>query len=154
MLATGSALTHATFVAQNSAVQLEPGKAEDFALVFIAPMDTPGQRLICRNSYEEAAQARSTTRSPARFDENDAVLIFDQAFIPWENVLVYRDVERATSFYAPRASCTATRCSRARASRSSSTSWPACSAARCRPTAPTSSAACRRSSASCWPGAT
>ena len=42
MLATGSALTHATFVAQNSAVQLEPGKAEDYALVFIAPMHTPG----------------------------------------------------------------------------------------------------------------
>ena len=44
MLATGSALTHATFVAQNSAVQLEKGKAEDYALVFIAPMDTPGKR--------------------------------------------------------------------------------------------------------------
>lgn len=28
------------------------------------------------------------------------MLIFDNAFIPWENVLVYRDVERASSFYA------------------------------------------------------
>src|SRR5207249_8855182 len=36
MLATGSALTHATFVAQNSATQLEQGKAEDYALVFLA----------------------------------------------------------------------------------------------------------------------
>ena len=51
MLATGSALTNATFVAQNSAVQLEKGKAEDFALVFIAAMDTPGCKLICRPSY-------------------------------------------------------------------------------------------------------
>ena len=42
MLATGSALTHATFVAQNSSVTLEAGKAEDYALVFIAPLDTPG----------------------------------------------------------------------------------------------------------------
>lgn len=57
MLATGSALTHATFVAQNSAVQLEKGKAEDFALVFIAPMDTPGTKLICRSSYEQAAHS-------------------------------------------------------------------------------------------------
>ena len=48
MLATGSALTNATFVAQNSATHLEAGKAEDFALVFIAPMDTPGTRLLCR----------------------------------------------------------------------------------------------------------
>src|SRR5436305_1465363 len=52
MLATGSAVTHATFVAQNSAVQLQEGRAEDYALVFIAPMDTPGQTLICRSSYE------------------------------------------------------------------------------------------------------
>jgi 4-hydroxyphenylacetate 3-monooxygenase len=36
----------------------------------------------------------------ARFDENDAVVIFDNAFIPWENVLVYRDVKKATGFYA------------------------------------------------------
>jgi len=100
MLATGSAITHATFVAQNSAVHLEEGKAEDYALVFIAPMDTPGKKLVCRRSYE--ADARSPWENPlsSRFDENDAVVIFDDAFIPWENVLVYRDVEKATGFYA------------------------------------------------------
>ena len=56
MLATGSALTHATFVAQNSAVHLETGKAEDYALVFLAPMDTAGKTLVCRRSYELAAE--------------------------------------------------------------------------------------------------
>jgi len=100
MLATGSAITHATFVAQNSAVQLEEGKAEDYALVFIAPMDTPGKRLICRNSYESAARSPWDNPLSSRFDENDAVVIFDDAFIPWENVLVYRDVKKATGFYA------------------------------------------------------
>ena len=44
MLATGSALTHATFVAQNSAVTLDKDKAKDFAIVFIAPMDSPGDQ--------------------------------------------------------------------------------------------------------------
>jgi len=100
MLATGSALTHATFVAQNSAVQLEKGKAEDYALVFIAPMDTPGKKLVCRNSYELSARSPWEQPLSSRFDENDAVVIFDHAFIPWENVLVYRDVEKATGFYA------------------------------------------------------
>src|SRR5579859_5367979 len=100
MLATGSALTHATFVAQNSAAQLEKGKAEDFALVFIAPLNTEGQRMICRTSYEEAATSPFDYPLSSRFDENDAVLIFDNAFIPWENVLVYRDVDKATAFYA------------------------------------------------------
>jgi 4-hydroxyphenylacetate 3-monooxygenase len=99
MLATGSALTHATFVAQNSAVQLQAGKAEDFALVFIAPMNTPGTRLLCRASYEQNARHPFDSPLSSRFDENDAVLIFDEAFIPWENVLVYRDIERANAFY-------------------------------------------------------
>jgi aromatic ring hydroxylase len=100
MLATGSALTHATLVAQNSAVQLEKGKAEDYALVFIAPMDTPGKKLLCRNSYELSARSPWDNPLSSRFDENDAVVIFDNAFIPWENVLVYRDVDKAAGFYA------------------------------------------------------
>lgn len=99
MLATSSALTHATFVAQNSAVSLEAGKAEDYALVFIAPMDTPGTKLLCRRSYEQNAHSPFDHPLSSRFDENDAVLIFDEAFIPWENFLVYRDVTRANSFY-------------------------------------------------------
>jgi aromatic ring hydroxylase len=78
---------------------LEEGKAEDYALVFIARWTTPGKKLVCRRSYE--ADARSPWEpAVSRFDENDAVVIFDDAFIPWENVLVYRDVEKATGFYA------------------------------------------------------
>jgi 4-hydroxyphenylacetate 3-monooxygenase len=100
MLATGSALTHATFVAQNSATTLEPGKAEAYALVFLAPLNAPGQKLVCRASYEAAAVSPFDHPLSSRFDENDAVLVFDQAFIPWENVLVYRDIEKATGFYA------------------------------------------------------
>jgi 4-hydroxyphenylacetate 3-monooxygenase len=102
MLATASALTHATFVAQNSAsaAMLEKGKAEDYALVFIAPMDTRGQKLISRPSYELRAESPFDHPLSSRFDENDAVLVYDNAFIPWEHVLVYRDVDKAQQFYA------------------------------------------------------
>ena len=66
MLATGSAITHATFVAQNSSVDLEEGKAEDYALVFIAPMDTPGGKLALPRLVRAGRRAaRSITRSPA-----------------------------------------------------------------------------------------
>jgi 4-hydroxyphenylacetate 3-monooxygenase len=99
MLATGSAITHATFVAQNSSAHLEKGQAEDFALVFIADMDTKGAKLLCRDSYEAKAISPFDHPLSSRFDENDAVLLFDNAFIPWENVLVYRDVEKANAFY-------------------------------------------------------
>jgi 4-hydroxyphenylacetate 3-monooxygenase len=100
MLATGSALTHATFVAQNSAVALEEGKAEDYALVFIVPMSARGVRLISRASYEARAVSPFDNPLSARFDENDAVMVFDDVFVPWEDVLVYRDVRKATAFYA------------------------------------------------------
>ncbi len=99
MLATGSALTHATFVAQNSAVTLDKDKAKDFAIVFFAPMDSPGAKLICRPSYEMNAHSPFDHPLSSRFDENDAVMIFDNVFVPWENVLVYRDTERANGFY-------------------------------------------------------
>ena len=102
MVATGSALTHATFVAVNSGVaaRMQTGRDEDMALVFIVDMNTPGLKLLSRPSYE--ANARSPFDAPlaSRFDENDAVVIFENAFVPWENVLVFRDVERTRGFYA------------------------------------------------------
>jgi 4-hydroxyphenylacetate 3-monooxygenase len=83
MLATGSALTHATFVAQNSAVELQEGQAEDYALCFIAPMSSPGVKLISRASYELSARSPFDAPLSSRFDENDAVIVFDDVLIPW-----------------------------------------------------------------------
>ncbi|MCR3806229.1 hypothetical protein K3Z85_29415, partial [Pseudomonas aeruginosa] len=100
MLATGSAITNATFVAPVASAQMEAGKAEDFAVVFFARMDNPGLRLMCRPSYEERASSPFDYPLSSRFDENDSVLLFDKALIPWEDVLVYRDLRRATGFYA------------------------------------------------------
>jgi 4-hydroxyphenylacetate 3-monooxygenase len=71
-------------------------------VMFIAPMNTPGVKLICRPSYEFAAAA---TGSPwdypltSRFDENDAIFVFDNVFVPWENVIIHRDIERLKNFY-------------------------------------------------------
>ncbi|RYJ23321.1 4-hydroxyphenylacetate 3-monooxygenase [Streptomyces sp. L-9-10] len=100
MLATGSALTNAGFVAPVGSAQLEKGKAERFALVFFVRMDNPGVRLICRTSYERRAESPFDFPLSSRFDENDSVLLLDEALIPWEDVLVHRDTERATGFYA------------------------------------------------------
>jgi 4-hydroxyphenylacetate 3-monooxygenase len=99
MVATGSAITNYNFVAHNGTL---PVQKEEFALVFFAPHDTPGVKLICRPSYElNSAVMGSPFDNPlsSRMDENDAVLIFDKALIPWENVLVYRDIEKANDFF-------------------------------------------------------
>ncbi len=35
----------------------------------------------------------------SRFDENDAIFLFDNVLIPWENVLLHRDIEKIKVFY-------------------------------------------------------
>ncbi len=155
VVATNSALTHYNFVGQGSAQLL--GDNTDFALMFIAPMNTPGMKLICRPSYELVAGiAGSPFDYPlsSRFDENDAILVMDKVFIPWENVLIYRDFERCKQWFPRVASAGCSRCRAAPAWRSSSTSSPAPSTRPCNAPAPWSSAACRRRSAKWWPGAT
>jgi len=101
-VATASALTHGSFVAVNSgsAARLQENRDEDFALVFFVRMNNPGQYLISRASYEAKAHHPFDYPLAARFDENDAILILDNAFIPWEDVLIYRDVRKVKSFYA------------------------------------------------------
>jgi 4-hydroxyphenylacetate 3-monooxygenase len=69
--------------------------AEDapYAFGFVIPNDTPGLKLICRESVD---YGRSHFDHPlgSRYEEMDAVVVFDDVHVPWENVLLYRDVER------------------------------------------------------------
>jgi len=99
VVATSSALTHYNFLGQNLAAEIND---DSMAVMFLADMNTPGIKLICRPSYELAAAA---TGSPfdypltGRFDENDAIFVFDNAFIPWENVFAHRDIGMLRKFY-------------------------------------------------------
>ena len=70
--------------------------------MFIAPMNAPGVKLFCRTSYEMTASVMGTPFDyplSSRFDENDAIFVFDNVFIPWENVLIHRDIEKIKTFY-------------------------------------------------------
>ena len=99
VVATSSALTHYNFLGQNMAAEIND---DSMAIMFIADMRSPGIKLICRPSYElQAAATGSPFDYPlsSRFDENDAIFIFDNAFIPWENVFVHRDIEMLKAFY-------------------------------------------------------
>src|SRR6266852_3568551 len=98
VVATASALTHHNFVAHYGL----PLSKEEFAVMFIVPMNAPGLKLLCRQSYEMiAAHVGSPFDYPlsSRLDENDSILIFDKVLVPWENVFVYRDIERTNTFF-------------------------------------------------------
>ncbi len=99
VVATGSALTHANFIAHPSTAQI---KTKEFACVFIATMSTPGVKLICRPSYSMTAEVMGSPFDyplSSRMDENDAILVLDKALVPWENVLVYEDVAKSNTFF-------------------------------------------------------
>src|SRR5882757_8860163 len=99
VVATSSALTHYNFLGQNAAM---PINDSDLAVMFIAPMNSPGVKLFCRASYEMMASVMGTPYDyplSSRFDENDAIFVFDNAFIPWEDVLLHRDLDKMKVFF-------------------------------------------------------
>src|ERR1700712_2073462 len=99
VVATASALTHYNFLGQNAAV---PTHDTDLAVMFMAPMNAPGVKLFCRTSYEMMSSVMGTPFDyplSSRFDENDAIFVFDNAFIPWEDILIYRDPDKLKTFY-------------------------------------------------------
>jgi len=90
MLGTSSIMANEVFVGN-----LQPLKSGEEALAFSCalPMNATGLRVLSRKSY--AAHAVSVYDNPlsARFDENDALLYFDNVKVPWERVFVHRDTD-------------------------------------------------------------
>src|SRR6185369_16864325 len=75
------------------------GEDAPYAFGFVIPNDTPGLRFICRESVD---YGRSHFDHPlgSRFEEMDAVVVFDDVVVPWENVFLHRDVMRCNQAYA------------------------------------------------------
>jgi 4-hydroxyphenylacetate 3-monooxygenase len=95
VVATGSAITHYNFIAHYGL----PIKKREFALVCTVPMGAPGMKLICRQSYATSATSPFDYPLSSRFDENDTIFILDKVKIPWEDVFIYGDPEKASTFF-------------------------------------------------------
>src|SRR5216684_2227061 len=98
-VATGSVLTNYTFVAHHGLIPVQDKK---FAAVFMLPTNSPGVKFICRTSYEMSSTVMGSPFDyplSSRLDENDAVFIMDKVLVPWENVFVYGDLEKANNFF-------------------------------------------------------
>jgi 4-hydroxyphenylacetate 3-monooxygenase len=92
MLATSGVMANELMVSGFAALQ--PGD-EAHAFTAVTPMATPGLKLHSRRSYEAAATSAFDYPLSARFDENDAVVVFDEVKIPWDRVFVHRDLRMA-----------------------------------------------------------
>jgi len=70
-----------------------PADAQDYALAFTVAMDTPGLVFLCRDSgYRSGAHPVDAPFS-TRFDEQDALCLFDDVEIPKRNVFIDGDLD-------------------------------------------------------------
>ncbi len=74
-----------------STTRLQPQDAARYAFAFAIPVDAPGLRFICRESFDVG---RSVADHPlaARYEEMDAVAIFHEVVVPWERVFLKGDI--------------------------------------------------------------
>lgn len=70
-----------------------------YAFAFALPSDTPGLKYICRESFD---YGRSLSEHPlgSRFEEMDAIVIFDDVLVPWERVFLKADPALCNAAYA------------------------------------------------------
>src|SRR3546814_12285848 len=88
MLATSGIMANEVFV---SCIQpLGPGD-ENYAVSLALPLNTPRLKLLSRKSYEAAAPRSYDNPLASRFDEDDAVLSFDDINVPWYTCFVSGD---------------------------------------------------------------
>lgn len=89
MLATGGVVANEVFV---TCIQPLREGDENYAVSFAIPMNAKGLKMLSRKSYEASATSVFDNPLASRFDENDAVLYFDDVKVPWDRVFVDGDI--------------------------------------------------------------
>lgn len=99
MVATLAAFADEIMVMPSTYISNTP-EAAPYAFGFSIPVATPGLRFICRPGVAplEAASPMDFPLS-LRFDETDAMAVFDNVLVPWERVFIHRDAAMCNGLY-------------------------------------------------------
>ncbi len=91
LLATQGGITDELLVLSTNGY--DEGKGFGFSI----PSNTKGLKFLCRQSF---VGGDSTFDYPlsARFEEMDAIVVFDDVVVPWERVFYYENIEVANQF--------------------------------------------------------
>jgi 4-hydroxyphenylacetate 3-monooxygenase len=92
MLATSGVMANELLVSGFQALQAGD---EAYAFTAAVPLSAKGLTLMSRRSYEQNAASTFDYPLASRFDENDAVVYFEDVKIPWDRVFVCRDLKMA-----------------------------------------------------------
>jgi 4-hydroxyphenylacetate 3-monooxygenase len=64
-----------------------------YSIAFALPVSAKGLKFICRESFSSESSFDHPLAS--RFEEQDAVVVFDDVLVPWDRVFILEDPERA-----------------------------------------------------------
>lgn len=96
MMGTSTVMSNELFVANLQ--PLRPGE-EDLAFCCALPMNAKGLKILSRKSYEAASSNRFDSPLSSSFDENDALVYFDDVKVPWDRIFVDRNVDLARAHF-------------------------------------------------------
>jgi 4-hydroxyphenylacetate 3-monooxygenase len=71
---------------------LQPGD-ENYANALAVPLNAPGLKLYPRRAFAHEGMNSLDYPLTSRFDEADCFCVFDNVFVPWERVFIYRNLE-------------------------------------------------------------
>lgn len=89
-LASGG--VYADYLHMSCIQPLKPGD-ENYAISVAVPLDAPGVKLYPRRAYPLQASNAEEYPLTCRFDETDCFVVFENVFVPWERVFVFRNID-------------------------------------------------------------
>lgn len=101
LLATGAVFANEVWV--GNVQPLAPDRKKE-AITFAIPMNTPGISLWSRKPLEPTASSEFDNPLTYRFDESDAIVMFDNVKVPWERVFCHDDPILSRDMYYKTAS--------------------------------------------------
>lgn len=90
MLGTGSVMSD--YILVTVILPLRPGD-EDYAISCVVPNGARGLKLYPRRPYALGATSVFDYPLSSRYDETDSLVVFDDVFVPWEEVFIYKNIE-------------------------------------------------------------
>ena len=99
MVSTLAAFSDDIMVMPSTYISESPDAAP-YAFGFSIPVATPGLRFVCRPSIVPAEVASPMDYPLSlRFDEQDALAVFEDVKVPWERVFIHRDAGMCNGLY-------------------------------------------------------
>jgi 4-hydroxyphenylacetate 3-monooxygenase len=96
MLGTGAVFSDVTWV--GNLLPLAPDQKLQ-AVTCALPMNAPGLSIWARKSFERHALGPIDSPFSSRFDESDAIVVFEDVKVPWEHVFLLDDVQLSREMY-------------------------------------------------------